>query len=312
MNGQAIIMESDTNEPAVIRNTSSGPGNVSWAIEFYNASSVIFRNLIVELENDDATGFIASYNDVDSPPTTIMNNVFYKSISGVPPQLTFQGIETYGSTTIVGNTFKYVGVSHTNSKFISLVGQANASYDVLISSNYAEGNVNYFLNEYDQGHPNIYNGYIRNNYVYNNSDSSFQMTTIETQSGLSVTGNVDNHLLPSQFVSYTGTYSGDHSVLIPGEGSALRDAGYPESGWDYDIFGTLRHHDVGAGEHIGDEPVTCWKYTAKYRGSNRSFVMNGGGKYPSTLQVPGNVDISTGRMIDEGQLIDPSQFNVIQ
>ena len=71
--------------------------------------------------------------------------------------------------------------------------------------------------------------------------------------------------------------------------------------------------DMGALEFEVEVPViTCWKYTAPYKGSNRLFTANGPDEFPANLKVPKNVDISKGVMIDEGQLIDPGRFNIEQ
>ena len=77
---------------------------------------------------------------------------------------------------------------------------------------------------------------------------------------------------------------------------------------DY-IEGSTRGHWSGEGEII---VPTCWSYTAKYKNSQRLFRLNGPDEFPKTLRVPKNVDISTGIMIDEGELIDPSKYNIEQ
>jgi len=99
--------------------------------------------------------------------------------------------------------------------------------------------------------------------------------------------------------------------IMPNEGSAIIDAGNPSLGLTDDIMDTLRNPDIGSKEYE-EAPVLCWNYTARYKNSNRLYRANGGGKYPSQLKVPGSVDASTGRMIDEGQLIDPSNYDIIQ
>ena len=57
---------------------------------------------------------------------------------------------------------------------------------------------------------------------------------------------------------------------------------------------------------------TCWAYIAKYKNSGRFYRDNGPGLFPKKLKVPKNVDTSTGRMIDEGVLIDPKEYEIIQ
>ena len=60
-----------------------------------------------------------------------------------------------------------------------------------------------------------------------------------------------------------------------------------------------------------DELCTCWSYTAKYKNSSRFYRVNGPGEYPKSLRVPDNVDVSTGRMIDEGELIQDNDYNIL-
>lgn len=57
---------------------------------------------------------------------------------------------------------------------------------------------------------------------------------------------------------------------------------------------------------------SCWSYKAKYKNSDRIFSIGGPDKYPSCLRVPKNVDISTGRMLDEDNLIDNSSYTIEQ
>jgi len=60
-----------------------------------------------------------------------------------------------------------------------------------------------------------------------------------------------------------------------------------------------------------DYPVpTCWTYTAHYKNSRRLYRIGGPEKYPKNLRVPSNVDTSTGQMIDEGELINPSKYTI--
>lgn len=54
----------------------------------------------------------------------------------------------------------------------------------------------------------------------------------------------------------------------------------------------------------------CWNYTAQYKGSNRLYKVSGPGSFPERLNVPTNVDISTGRMIDDGVEIDPGEYEI--
>ena len=49
----------------------------------------------------------------------------------------------------------------------------------------------------------------------------------------------------------------------------------------------------------------------KYKNSTKNFTANGPGSYPKELKVPNNIDLSTARMTDEGELIDPNDYKLI-
>lgn len=59
-----------------------------------------------------------------------------------------------------------------------------------------------------------------------------------------------------------------------------------------------------------DAICTCWSYTAKYTNSSRFYRVGGGGVFPKSLRVPQNVDVENGKMIDEGELINPNKYKV--
>lgn len=54
----------------------------------------------------------------------------------------------------------------------------------------------------------------------------------------------------------------------------------------------------------------CWNYTAYYKESNKLFKLSGPGSYPKYLEIPGNVDKSTGKMIDDGREVDPGSYTI--
>lgn len=68
--------------------------------------------------------------------------------------------------------------------------------------------------------------------------------------------------------------------------------------------------EVSSTEEWEDVPV-CWNYTARYLGSSRQFKISGPGSFPKYLEIPSNVDKSTGKLIDDGQLIDPDEYEVL-
>jgi len=77
-------------------------------------------------------------------------------------------------------------------------------------------------------------------------------------------------------------------------------------------------HNSGSGLQFDNEkpgefddiPPICWNYTAQYKGSTKMFKMSGPGDFPKRISIPGNIDTSTGKMIDDGQEIDPSNYEV--
>jgi hypothetical protein len=88
----------------------------------------------------------------------------------------------------------------------------------------------------------------------------------------------------------------------------------PGTATSSDILGISRPQgsvaDRGAYEY--EYPVLCWNYRARYKDSNRMYAVRGAGKFPRDLRVPSNVDISSGCMMDKGQLINPDQFRIVR
>jgi hypothetical protein len=112
-------------------------------------------------------------------------------------------------------------------------------------------------------------------------------------------------------VGYPDTAPDVHIVLT----SALKDAGTDLSNLSpsylsvtVDFEGDPRQTDIGADE-FPDSPI-CWNFTAKYRNSSKLYKVSGPGSFPRRLRIPGNVDISTGRLIDDGTEIGPDRFDI--
>jgi len=59
------------------------------------------------------------------------------------------------------------------------------------------------------------------------------------------------------------------------------------------------------------DPPICWNYTAQYKNSSKLFKASGCGSFPKNLRVPSNVDTSTGKMVDDGILINPDEYRII-
>lgn len=103
----------------------------------------------------------------------------------------------------------------------------------------------------------------------------------------------DLHLAGASALKMKGTDLSSLGVTTDYEGGARR-SGYL---WD-----------IGADQQ-SDVPL-CWNYTAQYKNSNKLFKASGCGNFPKNLKVPNNVDTSSGKMVDDGLLIDPSQYNI--
>lgn len=306
-NAGNVVVESATATPARIRVTSTASENMRSVIRpDIGMSSLTLRRLVIECDNGSA------YSQGMSAGGVIIENCVLISYN----KPTFTG--NFGPTpvTLKGSSFVNKGV-----KAYNIINASSAGSNTFImDSCYLEGRADYAF----ACGGNVASSYFRNCAFYGNPDLiSIQGPFSEIPDGGNNVGQGfdGNPLLPALPTQYVNighvnlmTYPDDLMVIAE---SVLIDTGNASLGLSVDLFGVDRglNPNIGAVELVGEpgpEPVTCWKYTARYMGSNRMFVANGGGKYPSELKVPGNVDISTGRMIDEGQLIDPNEFRIIQ
>jgi len=98
----------------------------------------------------------------------------------------------------------------------------------------------------------------------------------------------------------------------------IDEVGYWNTGLSSDDVSLL--YNSGAGNFYDNDnpnefdeespPPICWNYTAQYKSSTKMFKLSGPGSFPKRINIPGNVDISTGKMIDDGREIDPSNYEV--
>jgi len=103
---------------------------------------------------------------------------------------------------------------------------------------------------------------------------------------------------PTQFSNvYTGPFTIYHSQMI--KAIAVR-AGFDTSTVTSAYFTIMSE---------GGGPLLCWQFTAKKK-DGRLFQLNGDGQFPSVINVPESVDISTCVLVDEGVVIDPIQYTV--
>jgi hypothetical protein len=123
---------------------------------------------------------------------------------------------------------------------------------------------------------------------------SLQNIAYSTANFINVTlGSEDLHILKTGALYNTGANLTSEGVTTDFEGTTR-----PQFG----VF------DIGADEN--GVPV-CWNYTARYKNSNKLFKASGCGDYPKSLRTPSNIDKSTGRMVDDGIEIDPTEYEVI-
>ena len=164
---------------------------------------------------------------------------------------------------------------------------------------------------------------IQNNYIHSNSaqGDTFSHAYV-TATGGSNDATSNNRALTAnlRFIPYsTATFQNvtpgsENFRLVVSASNKLIDGGanLTSVGVTADIIGTARPlfgaFDIGAFEN--DIPL-CWNYTAQYRGSNKLFKASGCGAFPKSLQVPGNVDTSTGKMVDDGIFISPDKYKIV-
>jgi len=137
----------------------------------------------------------------------------------------------------------------------------------------------------------------------NDATSNTEAVTSNLRSVLYTTANFKNVTLGSE----------DFHLVVSAANKLLdHGANLTSEGVTTDIIGTARPQfgtfDIGAFEN--DIPI-CWNYTARYKNSNKLFKASGCGVFPKNLKVPGNVDRSTGRMIDDGILINPDEYHIV-
>jgi hypothetical protein len=116
------------------------------------------------------------------------------------------------------------------------------------------------------------------------------------------------------FASFQSVTDGSENLrLVVSTSNKLLDNGanLTSEGVTADIIGTPRPQngtfDIGGFEN--DIPL-CWNYTAQYKNSSKLFKASGCGNFPKSLRVPNNVDTNTGKMVDDGDLIDPKRYSI--
>ena len=158
------------------------------------------------------------------------------------------------------------------------------------------------------------NCYFKSSYVYwNNGGGTFNKGSKDATSSNDATDPNLRSIPYSTDTFQNVTFDSEdlRLVVIPSNKLINSGANLTAQGVTTDIVGVARPQfgafDIGAFEN--DIPV-CWNYTAQYKNSSRLFKASGCGCFPRALRVPGNVDTSTGRMIDDGVEIDPNEYRI--
>jgi len=158
------------------------------------------------------------------------------------------------------------------------------------------------------------NNYLRGPKIYTTDAGTISKGSNDATSNAEATTSTLRNI-PYTTATFQNITTGSENLRLTVSGSnKLLDGGtdLSGSGVTTDIIGVARPQftafDIGAFEN--DIPV-CWNYTARYKGSSKLFKVSGCGPFPKRLRVPNNVNTSTGRMIDDGQLINPSEYEVI-
>lgn len=152
-------------------------------------------------------------------------------------------------------------------------------------------------------------------YTYNGATWTSEANITQNHKMGSGAGSVDSAIVvgdestnPTNCDEFTGTAWAVETVpnTTPIWQSANSDLGTHEAAIR---FGGYSTGDTPSTEEWDDVPI-CWNYTARYRDSNRLFKLSGPGSFPKYLEVPGNVEKDTGKLIDDGVEIDPSEYTV--
>ena len=156
----------------------------------------------------------------------------------------------------------------------------------------------------------------QNNYIdapsgrsYIGSGTINKGTNDATSSADAVTASLKN--IAYSTANFINVTPGSEDFHLTGT-SALRTKGADlySLGVTTDYEGDARHPgylwDIGADQQ-SDIPL-CWNYTAQYKNSSKLYKASGCGSFPKSLKVPNNVNTNTGKMVDDGMLIDPDRY----
>ena len=152
---------------------------------------------------------------------------------------------------------------------------------------------------------NTFFNYEENGEVIINSPLNFTNNVIDTDPNLAG-GSFGSGVSVATLLAFNIQPTASSAAILNNADPATSDS--------HDIIGAYRGTvvDRGAYEYYTEpEPILCWNYRARYKNSNRLYTTRGAGPFPRELRVPSNVDVSTGCMMDKGQLINPDQFKTI-
>jgi hypothetical protein len=265
--------------------TKIGPGLSIWAmIPIYcsgGIGSLIVDSCVIQQTTSVAT---AGAIDFRAGGTHIVKNCVIEGISNADSCPAIQ-------CTVSGSQLYVYNCTIINNSPSTAIGIKAPTGTAVVSQN------NYFHTPSGQ----TYTGAATYNKGANDATSNADAVTASLRNIAYSTANFQNVTLNSENLHLTPT-------------SALRTKGADlySLGITTDYEGGARHSgflwDIGADQQ-SDIPL-CWNYTAQYKNSNKLFKASGCGSFPKSLRVPNNVDTNTGKMVDDGDLIDPKRYLV--
>jgi hypothetical protein len=86
-------------------------------------------------------------------------------------------------------------------------------------------------------------------------------------------------------------------------------AGFESKDYPLDYYSWMTPSNTTSYVHFSDDPDVCWTLTAMTK-DGRPFWQHGPARMPSVIVVPGNVDLSTCRIFEDGRLVPRRRYQI--